>query len=93
MLLFPLHFDYCLIITNREVCTILKFNMDAGNVTALEVILFFFCSTLEKFFNLIGIECNFHISIYVHNFHIYTFCLQGGIRLLIKGDFKDFDQI
>lgn len=49
MLLFPLHFDYCLIITNREVCTILKFNMDAGNVTALEVILFFFALPWKSF--------------------------------------------
>lgn len=38
--------------------------MDAGDVIAREVILFF--SILEKFLNLIGIECNFYFKTYIH---------------------------
>lgn len=38
--------------------------MDAANVTARKVI--FFTSILKKFFNFIGIKCNFYILAYIH---------------------------
>lgn len=39
-----------------------ELNMDAGDVTAREVILF--PSILEQFFNFIGTDCNFNDLVY-----------------------------
>ena len=52
--------------------------MDAGDVTAREVILF--SSILEKFFKFIGIECNFYSFGYIHVLSIGRASLSRALR-------------